>query len=302
MKPLGLSRFLHVVVFVTLALLLISGITYSQPLPLPPSPYDNNAQGDSTIPSLPIDINQIFSAAYAELSASRTPADYRVAILTAEGGLETSPLLNHAAIDAFFPSSIWIQDSSMWEKARAENAFDGFIIHASALEWLDAETMQGLYWRGAPVIVLDMTFADRAKLLGDYVSFPVTDSTVDTQLWFGEAQGTHFAIDSYWVVIPSTISTYQQDVELMAQCDLGGQQEKCIQINKREGAIGNGLIASGHGVQQLTAEEDIKSLFESFFRAMVRVEFALTKEQSIYTEINRLMHQYPEIYQADRSN
>lgn len=47
MKPLGLSRFLHVVVFVTLALLLISGITYSQPLPLPPSPHDNNAQGDT---------------------------------------------------------------------------------------------------------------------------------------------------------------------------------------------------------------------------------------------------------------
>lgn len=281
-------------IFMIFALvLIINTVSFSQnpPLPLPNPPNTENQD----IPLLPIDINKYFSEAYAALAQSRTPADYRIAILLSDELSQTTTLLTPQIMGKVFPQTIWIHDLKTWDNALTDKDFDGLIIHASALSWLDGESVKQAYWRGTPAIVLDMTFEARAKLLGDYVTFPIVDTTIDTQLWFGESPGTHFAVDSFWVLSPASPATYEQDVMLAAQCELSRDREACQQIRTQTNTItltsGHGGTTSGYGVYSITTPEDVIMMLENLYTLMLQVEFVLTKEQEVHTTIARLMEE-----------
>jgi len=281
-------------IFAILALvLIINSVSFSQnpPLPLPNPPNTEN----QNIPPLPIDINKYFSEAYAALAQSRTPTDYRVAILISDELSQSTTLLTPEIMGTVFPQAIWIPDLKTWDNARTDRDFDGLIIHASALSWLDSESVKQAYWHGTATIVLDMTFEARAKLLGDYVTFPIIDKPVDTQLWFGETPGTHFAVDSFWVLSPASPATYEQDVMLAARCELSRDREACQQIrtqtNTTMSTSGHGGTTSSYGVYSITTPEDVTMMLENLYALMLQVEFVLTKEQEIHATIARLMEE-----------
>ncbi|MBK9123795.1 MAG: hypothetical protein IPM16_11840 [Chloroflexi bacterium] len=121
-------------------------------------------------------IREVRQAYFAQFR-TRTAADYNLVYIVGPALLEDTA--SYVAVNILqdnIPNLVVVASGSDFERL-AENdwtRFDSIVIHRSALEWLDAESIQRAYARGIAVTTLGMRFEEHAALTGDRCSLPAT--------------------------------------------------------------------------------------------------------------------------------
>ncbi|MCU0499136.1 MAG: hypothetical protein MUF87_17420 [Anaerolineae bacterium] len=186
---------------VTLITLFIAGIAFFHLSPRHTADDLIPMPGNPTVspPDINYQIAELYSA-HVKKYETRQLTDYRVAYLVGE--LPKESLISPEQMQGVYPNLLIAQQ---WEDVlnlEQESRLDGLIIHQSALPWVDTAWTQRAYAEGKLFAVLDMSFGQRAEVIGDYCSYPVNERTRDLNLYsYSERQNGHHVLMTFWVLL-----------------------------------------------------------------------------------------------------
>lgn len=185
-------KHLTVISFV-LGLLLMSTVSFAQedPVALPPSEeqiacYENASK----------EVMNLFGNAVSEIK-DRPLSDYSVVYLVSDTELADTDMLSAASVDKNTDELDVVTTWAEFVSVQNASSIDAVLIHASAFNIVDKDWLQNAYRQGLPVVTINMSYSQRADLLGDSCTF--ANASSDNPFSDG-----NFFVASYWILHPQS--------------------------------------------------------------------------------------------------
>jgi hypothetical protein len=154
-------------------------------------------------------VNDLFGSAVA---ATRTDdlSRYTVAYLIDEDSASSTGLLSAESVTNAANSINVVTSWDDFVTLNDETPVDAVFIHESIASSVDQEWLQTAYQNGLPVITLNMTFGERAELIGDNCSFAEFPSDGPLNNRPARVSGGDYYIYSYWLLQSGNAATAVQ--------------------------------------------------------------------------------------------
>lgn len=153
---------------ITSVLMVIAGLAVAQLLVLMqrPSPIGQSGLPPSTLPPPIAATGQVYSATHDAQYRDRTPGDFHIAYLIAEGAAAPESLISEQTFARFFGA----QPIHSWDAFAAQNAqqpYQIILIHDSLYEQIDKTWTQWAYRNRVLLIGISMPFEHLVEITGD---------------------------------------------------------------------------------------------------------------------------------------
>lgn len=169
---------------------------------------------------------------------------YTVAYLIAEDSASSASLLSEESITRASSSINVVTSWDDFVALNTETPVDVVFIHDSIAPSVDQEWLQAAYRNGLPIVTLNMTFGERAELIGDHCSFAEFPSDGPLNNKPARISGGDYYIYSYWLLQSgNAAAAVQAELNTCSAEGVGGYDTSTV--------AGMGVVSNGDDLDDL---------------------------------------------------